>query len=148
MQVKESNNMEVNFWGVHMVIFLFIIPIICDNFITFQKDLLLSPRANMSTVQKLKKIGSIELQQYRMMMNKHPGHFLLMPSTVMHIRALKIQRKTRKNHCRGVRRFKVPSNGVNMNNLILVATAGVKIRRENGCKYHFGIVNLRSIKLK
>ena len=93
----------------------------------------------MSTVQKLKNYGSIELRQYRMMMNKHPGHFLLMPSTVMQIRSLKIQRKTRKNHHGGVRRFKMPSNGVNINNLIPVATAGIKTRGENGCKYHFGL---------
>ena len=86
--------MEVNYQGVHTVIVLFIIPIICDNFITFWKELVLSPRANMSTVQKLKNYGSIELRQYRMMMNKHPGHYLIMPSTVMWIRSLEIQRKT------------------------------------------------------
>ena len=84
-----------------------------------------------------------------MMMNKHPGHFLLMPSTVMWIRSLKIQRKKQeKNHCGGVRRFKMPSNGVNINNLIPVATAGIKTIGENSCKYHFGLVNVRSIKSK
>ena len=101
MQVKESNNMEVNYQGVHTAIVLFIIHVICDNVITFQKELVLSPKANMSTVQKLKNYGSIELQQYRMMMNKHPGYFLLIPSTVMWIKSLNIQRKTRKNHHRG-----------------------------------------------
>ena len=53
-----------------------------------------------------------------------------------------------KNHHGGVRRFKMPSNGVNINNLIPVATAGIKTRGENGCKYHFGLVNVRSIKSK
>ena len=83
-----------------------------------------------------------------MMMNKYPGHFLLMPSTVTEIRSLKIQRKTKKNYHRGIRRFKMPSNGININNLIPVAIAGTKTRRENGCKYHFGLVNVRSIKSK
>ena len=60
------------------------------------------------------------------MVNKYPGHFLLMPSTVMLIGSLKIQRKTRKT----------------------VTTAGIKTGGENGCKYHFGLVNVRSIKSK
>ena len=76
-----------------------------------------------------------------MMRNIHPGQVLLMPSTVMCIGSLKIQRKARKNHHGGVRRFKMPSNGVNINNLIPVATVGIKTRGENGCKYHFGLVN-------
>ena len=87
--------MEVNYQGVHTVIFLFIIAIFCGNFITFWKKLVLLPRKKMSIVQKPKNYGSIELQQYRTMMNKHPGHFLLMPSTVMWIRLLKIQRKNK-----------------------------------------------------
>ena len=148
MQVKESNNMEVNYHGGHIVIFLFIISIICGNFITFRKELELSSSTHISTVQKLKNYGSIELWQYKMMMNKHPGYFLLMPSTVMWIRSLKIQRKIRKNHCGGVRRFKLLSSGVNINNLIPVVTAGIQTSRENGCKYHFGLVNVKSIKLK
>ena len=140
--------MEVNYQEVHTVIFLFIIPIICGNVITFWNELVLSPRANMSMVQKLKNYRSTELQQYRMMMNKHPGCLLLMPSTIMQIRSLKIQRKTRKNHCGRVRRFKMCINGVNINNLIPMATAGIKTRGENGCKYHLGLVNVRSIKSK
>ena len=73
-----------------------------------------------------------------MMMNNHPGHLLLMPSTVMQTRSLKIQTKTRKNHHRGVRRFKMPSNSVNVNNLIPLTITQIKTRRENGCKHHFG----------
>ena len=42
----------------------------------------------------------------------------------------------------------MPSSGVNINNLIPVATAGIKTKRENGCKYHFGLDNVRSIKSK
>ena len=60
-----------------------------------------------------------------MMRKIQPGHFLLMPNTVMWIESLKIQRKARKNHHGGVGRFKMPSNGVNINNLISVATTGI-----------------------
>ena len=42
----------------------------------------------------------------------------------------------------------MPNNGVNINNLIPVATARIKTRGEKGCKYHFGLVNVRSIKSK
>ena len=74
MHVKESNNIESErSESTYSYFFLFIKTIICDNFITFQKEIVLSPRANMSTVYKFKNYGSIELQQYRMMMNKHPG---------------------------------------------------------------------------
>ena len=61
---------------------------------------------------------------------------------------MEIQRKKRKKHCGGVGRFKLLSNGVNKNNFIPVVTAGMQTSKENGYKYHFGLVNIRSIKLK
>ena len=42
----------------------------------------------------------------------------------------------------------MPSKGVDINNLIPVVTARINTRGENGCKYHLGLVNVRSIKSK
>ena len=58
------------------------------------------------------------------MMNWNPGHFCLLPSTVLQVRHLKIQRKLRKHHRGGVRRVQLPTNGININknNLISVET--------------------------
>ena len=42
----------------------------------------------------------------------------------------------------------MPNDSVNINNLIPVMTAETQTSRENGYKYHFGLVNVRSIKSK
>ena len=58
-------------------------------------------------------------------MNRNPGHFCLPPSTVVWVRHLNIQRKLRKHHRGGVRRVWLPSNGININKIIIsVATSG------------------------
>ena len=88
-----------------------------------------------------------------MMMNQNPGHFYLPPSTVVWVRHLNIQRKSRKHHIGGVRRVWLPSNGININNnnLISVVTLafhdGWKAFDNRSWKWiTMSMVNARSIK--
>ena len=61
------------------------------------------------------------LKSLRTMVNHSPGIVKLNLSTVLRVSKLKLQRKSRKGHHGGVGRIKLPSNGVNINNNILVA---------------------------
>ena len=97
---------------------------------------------------------SSELRRIRCWMNKSPGHIVLPPSTVMRIWSHKLQCKTRKKHCGGVRRVQLPGNGVNIDNTIPVVMVAfhdgaeglkgwIKLKR-----IKMGMANARSIKSK
>ena len=86
-------------------------------------------------------------------MSKHPGTFVLPPSTVLWIRMLKIHRRTRKNHCNGVGRVWLPTNIININNIVTVETSSFHDGQkafENWCEKWIktGVMNVQSIRNK
>ena len=89
------------------------------------------------------------------MMHRNPWHFCLLPSTVVLVRHLNIQRKLRKHHRGGERRVWLLSNSININknNFISVVTLafhdGLTAFDSRNWKWiNMGMLNARSIKNK
>ena len=84
-----------------------------------------------------------ELKSLRTVVNHNPGIFKLNLSTVLTVRKLKLQRKSRKDHHGGVGRIKWSSNCVNINNNITVAPIDDPNLTERVNYHHLYLINVR-----
>ena len=139
--------------GVHSLIFLFIVLFAVGNIVSYRQYNLILLTNSKEASMKVGIYESSELRRIRCWMNKNPGHIVLPPSTVMRVRSLKLQCKTRIKHCGGVERTQLPDNGMNINNIPVVTTTfpdGAEgLKGWITLKWiRMGMANVRSIKSK
>ena len=144
MELNDRNNYQ----GVISAIVCVITVIILANLVTFQNLQPLSPTCSSQAKENIKVYGRYELKLLRTVVNNNPRIFKLNLGTVLRVRKLKLQRKRRKGHHRGVGRIKLTSNCININNNISVAPINDPNLTERVNYHHLGLINVKSINSK
>ena len=118
------------------------------QFSDFSESSAIIPTWSSQVKENIKVYDRYELKSLRTVVNHNPGIFKLNLSTVLRVRKLKLQRKSRKGHCGGMERIMLPSNCVNINNNISVAPINDSNLTKRVNFHHLGLINARSIKSK